>query len=308
MVGRDTELASVRAFVDETESGPASLVLEGEAGIGKTTLWEAGVEHARARGVRVLTSRPAEAERSLGHAGLADLLDDVVEDVLQELRKPRRQALEVALLREEVSSDPVDRRTLAVAVRDAVQRLGELGPTLIAVDDVQWLDSSSSLALAFSMRRLDGAPVRLLLARRLGESVRSRNSNERWARSAFGSWRWVRSARERSSNAARPAGRPFARQTLLRIHERSAGNPFFALEIARVLPEDVDPLAPLPVPHTVEELLGARIAALPRRRVRRWRSRPPWARPPSLCCARAGVAADALDWRSPRKWSSARAG
>ena len=101
MVGRDTELGSVHAFIDETESGPAALVLEGEAGIGKSTLWEAGVEHARARGLRILTSRPAEAERSLGHAGMADLLDGVVEDVLPALLTPRRRALEVALLREE---------------------------------------------------------------------------------------------------------------------------------------------------------------------------------------------------------------
>ena len=57
--------------------------------------------------------------------------------------------------------------------------------------------------------------------------------------------------------------RPFARQTLLRIHERSGGNPFFALELARILPEEVDPLAPLAVPDTVEELLTERISALP---------------------------------------------
>ena len=57
--------------------------------------------------------------------------------------------------------------------------------------------------------------------------------------------------------------RPFARQTLLRIHERSGGNPFFALELARVLDADVDPLQPLPVPETLEELVRARIAELP---------------------------------------------
>ena len=50
---------------------------------------------------------------------------------------------------------------------------------------------------------------------------------------------------------------------MLRIHERSDGNPFFALELARALGRDVDPLAPLPVPETLEELLRARIAGLP---------------------------------------------
>ena len=57
--------------------------------------------------------------------------------------------------------------------------------------------------------------------------------------------------------------RVFARQTLLRIHERSGGNPFFALELARVLGDDVDPLQPLPVPQTLDELVRGRIAGLP---------------------------------------------
>ena len=68
-------------------------------------------------------------------------------------------------------------------------------------------------------------------------------------------------------------GRPFARQTLLRIHERSGGNPFFALELARVLDEDVDPLEPLPVPETLDELVRARLAGLPAVDARRARAR-----------------------------------
>ena len=58
-------------------------------------------------------------------------------------------------------------------------------------------------------------------------------------------------------------GRPFPRQTLLRIHDQSGGNPFFALELARVLDEDVDPLEPLPVPATLEELVRTRLDGLP---------------------------------------------
>jgi hypothetical protein len=59
-------------------------------------------------------------------------------------------------------------------------------------------------------------------------------------------------------------GKPFARQTLLRIHESSGGNPFFALELARVLDADVDPLQPVPVPKRLDELVGATISRLPR--------------------------------------------
>src|SRR4249919_3370215 len=113
IVGRDEELASIQAFLGDTEAGPAALVLEGEAGIGKSTLWLAGLEHARMRGLRVLSSRPAEAERSLAHVGLGDLFADVLDDVLPELTAPRRRALELALLRKEASGDPVDDRALA---------------------------------------------------------------------------------------------------------------------------------------------------------------------------------------------------
>jgi hypothetical protein len=112
IVGREEELASLHAFVSEARGGPAGLVIEGDAGIGKSTLWLAGVEHARAQGLRVLSSRPAEAERGLAHAGLGDLFDDVLDDVLPALSLPRRRALEVALLLEEASGDPVDHRAL----------------------------------------------------------------------------------------------------------------------------------------------------------------------------------------------------
>jgi predicted ATPase len=55
LVGRQEELDSLRAFIGESHEGPAAFVLEGEAGIGKSTLWVAGVEHARTRGWRVLS-------------------------------------------------------------------------------------------------------------------------------------------------------------------------------------------------------------------------------------------------------------
>jgi hypothetical protein len=75
IVGRDEELGSVSALVGRAAEGPAALVLEGEAGIGKSTLWLAGVVAAEERGLRVLSSRPAEAEQGLAHTGLGDLFE-----------------------------------------------------------------------------------------------------------------------------------------------------------------------------------------------------------------------------------------
>jgi hypothetical protein len=127
VVGRQEEFDSITAFLDEVRDGPSALVLVGEAGIGKSTLWRAGVEHARTRGFRVLSSRPAEAERSLAHVGLGDLCEDVLDDVLPALTPPRRRALEFAMLRDETPGDPVDDRALAVAVRDMLVLLGDQG-------------------------------------------------------------------------------------------------------------------------------------------------------------------------------------
>ncbi|MDX6423397.1 MAG: hypothetical protein QOI67_868, partial [Gaiellaceae bacterium] len=255
IVGRDAELASLHAFVDGDDA--AALVLEGEAGIGKSTLWLAAVEYARAEGLQVLSSRPSEPERGLTYVGLGDLFDPIIDEVLPELPPPRRRALEVALLRGGAMDDPVTSRTVAVAVRDALELLSERRPTLVAVDDVQWLDPASSRALAFALRRLGSSAVTVLLAKRLSDETRQSELEQ-----ALGVDRVQRVAVGPLSVGALHRflrdrlGAPFPRQTLLRIHERSGGNPFFALELARVLPADV-------VPETLDELVRARLEALP---------------------------------------------
>jgi DNA-binding CsgD family transcriptional regulator len=262
--GREKELALVDAFVANSHGGPAALMLEGEAGIGKSTLWRAAVTAARERGLLVLSSRPAEAERNLAYIALGDLLDDVLDDVLPVLSLPRRRALEVALLREETSGDSVDQRALAVAVRDVLQILSEQQPLLLAIDDVQWLDPSSSGALAFALRRLAASPVLLLLACRLIDATQPSELGrplgvervERLSVGPFSVGALHRLLHDR-------LGRSFARQTLLRVHERSGGNPFFALELARILDEEIDPLEPIPVPETLDELVRVRLSRLP---------------------------------------------
>ena len=264
IVSREAELASVHAFIGRPAGGPAALVLEGEAGIGKSTLWLAGVEHARALGLRVLSSRPAEAERGLAHVGLGDLFEDVLDEVLPALSPPRRRALEAALLLDDAPADAVDPRALGIATRSALQLLAEDAPLLVAIDDLQWLDASSADALAFALRRLASNQVLLLLARRVVagvqqsgfEQVLGAEGVERLPLGPLSVGALHRLLRDR-------LGRTFARQTLLRIHERSGGNPFFGLELARVVDVDIDPLQPPPVPETLEELVRARISELP---------------------------------------------
>ena len=97
VVGRERELATVKELAHATDA--RAVVLVGGPGIGKTTLWEAGVTAARQAGLRVLSARPSDAEASLAFAGLIDLFDGVETDELAALPAPQRQALEVPLLR-----------------------------------------------------------------------------------------------------------------------------------------------------------------------------------------------------------------
>jgi DNA-binding CsgD family transcriptional regulator len=263
IVGREDELRSISDFLDGASEGPAALVLVGEAGIGKSTIWSAGIDAAREQGFRVLVSRPAEAESGLVHAGLGDLFEDVLEDVLPALSTPRRRALEAALLVED-DPDGFDPRTLGVAVRSALEALAADAPVVLAVDDVQWLDSSTASELAFALRRVREEPILLLLARRLGDwaepsEIERAIEGGRVERLTVGPL----SLGAMHQLLKAQLGRTFARPTLRRLHETAGGNPFYALELARALGADVDPMQPLSVPETLEGLLLTRLEGLP---------------------------------------------
>jgi hypothetical protein len=100
IVARQSELTALDAFLERIPEGPQGFFLEGEAGIGKTRIWREGLVRARARGLRVLATRPGGAEVQLAFAGIADLLRDVLEGTLAELPPPQRRALAIALLLE----------------------------------------------------------------------------------------------------------------------------------------------------------------------------------------------------------------
>ena len=251
------------------EDGPHALFLEGEAGIGKTRLWQEGVERARGLGLRVLSTRPGGTEVKLALAGLSDLLGDVAAETLPELPPPQRRALAVALLLEEPGGAPPDDRAVGAAFLGSLRVLANAGPVLVAVDDVQWLDRASARVLEFACRRLDGERIGMLVTVRLAADETEPVELAR----ALGDDRVEHLLLGPLTVAAVyelvrvHLDLALSRPVLLRVHESSGGNPFFALELSRALRRagaEPTPSEPLPVPPSLRELVRARLALLPR--------------------------------------------
>jgi DNA-binding CsgD family transcriptional regulator len=142
-----------------------------------------------------------------------------------------------------------------------------VAPVLVAVDDVQWLDPPSRSAVSFALRRLVAEPVGLLGALRAAsgepelplELNRARLPAELVPLGGLSPGALHRMLRSR-------LGVSFSHPTLSRIEAESAGNPFIALEIGRVLARrGVTRLAgrDLPIPDTLAGLVDARLADLP---------------------------------------------
>jgi DNA-binding CsgD family transcriptional regulator len=263
VIARAGELSAIERFVTRSADRAAVLVLEGEAGIGKTTLWEAAIDAARGRGLRVLSARASGAEAQLSFAALTDLLEGVAEGSFATLPAPQRPALDVALLRAVPAAAPPEPRAIALGLLNVLRALASDGPLVVAVDDLQWLDTASAEALAFAARRLDGEPVSFLLARRPAdpselERALERRKPERLQVGPLGLTATGRLLLERLELNVR-------RQLLRRIVEATRGNPLFALELGRSLAERGPPASgeEIPVPLVVEDLLGTRIAGLP---------------------------------------------
>lgn len=274
LIGRDDELDRLDVFLRDRGSLPGALLIEGPAGAGKTTLWRATVVRARELEYRILACRPAGAEIRLAYSALSDLVEAHVAAVLPGLPAPQRRALEIALLIGDDDGGPPAPRAIAAGFLNAIRALAREGPVLVAVDDAQWLDDASAEVLEYAVRRLGQEPVRIVAS-------------------------WRRASAAATVEGARPnlrldiAGRPptrlavgplslgalnrllgartnlsVNRRTLQRIHETSAGNPFYALELARAMEAereaglDASGAEPLPLSSDLGELLAARMSGL----------------------------------------------
>jgi hypothetical protein len=267
VAGRNAELTAVDRALDRIGGGFAAIIISGEPGIGKTTLWRYGIAGAMARGYRVKSCHPADSERYLSFCGLADLLEQVPAQVLGGLPDPQREALEVALLKRAAPQTDADHRAISTAVTGLIRGVAAAGPVVVAVDDLQWLDAATAEVLAYMSRRLRSEPVLFMGAARNSpgeapsalEDALDEEQVTRVRLEPLATHELHDLMRERPQLA-------MARPGLLRLHEASGGNPLFAIEIAKALPRGgsrLIPGEPLPVPESIAALVAPRISALP---------------------------------------------
>jgi DNA-binding CsgD family transcriptional regulator len=258
---RPTEGRIVRRFLSSAAAEPSALLIEGEPGIGKTTLWLETLELAGDSGFRVLSARAVAAESVLAYTALADLLDGVPASAWADLPEPQRSAVDQVLMRAD-DNMATDQRAVAAAFLSVVGHLTDEGPLLLAIDDLQWIDPSSMHVVAFAARRLSG-PVGIL------SSVRTDTGDG-------ASTAWLQLPRPDSVSRIRlqpldirdlhaavstRLRRPFSGPAMGRIHAVSGGNPFYAIELARAIaerPSGVD----TSLPRTLADVVQARLSGL----------------------------------------------
>jgi DNA-binding CsgD family transcriptional regulator/Cdc6-like AAA superfamily ATPase len=258
VIGRDAELADIAGTLADRRK--RAIVIEGPAGIGKSTVWRAAVAAARRADRRVLVVRPREIEAAMPYAALEGLLGECLDDAVADLPPVQRHALDVALQRAEPESAAVDPRLVAAAAVSAFRALSARHQLLICVDDVQWLDAPSADVLRFALRRLSADHVHVLVTwRSQSQPLDLGLDGDDLHRTAIAPL---------SVDSLRAVVRQHLKQALSvpsarALHSVSGGNPFYALEIARSHPDgDYGFDQPLTL-DDVRHLVGRRYAELP---------------------------------------------
>lgn len=267
LFGRSAECTHLERLLDAAALGPVGCIVEGNPGIGKTTLWRESLEGARRRGYQILETAPSEPESVLAFSGLSDLFERLPNDALESLPEAQAHALKAALSLDEIPEESGGGQALPRAVLGMLRALSADRPVLVAIDDEQWLDPASGRVLAFALSRLRDESIAVIVARRAVPSGTLAYELSR----RFG-------GRGLETVALRPLpmstikvlveerlGRTIPRPVLRRIHQAAGGNPLYALAIALEVEArhaSGDRAAELPVPRTLSDAIELRLEHL----------------------------------------------
>ena len=201
----------------------------------------------------------------LAFTSVADLLGDVLDELLPLLPEPQRDALSVALL---LTRHAVSRRTRGrwpPQFLASLRALAQHGPVLWRWTTCSGLILASAATLAFALRRLRSEPVGFLLTRRTPSpsplGLDRPTTQVTVTHQAVGPLSLAALQRLLRTRLGEVLPRP----ALRRVHDAAGGNPFFALELARALSGrwgELRPGAPLPVPEELHVLLRERLTGL----------------------------------------------
>ncbi|MDP2773711.1 MAG: AAA family ATPase, partial [Nocardioides sp.] len=169
---RDSELVRIEAALDSATKGSGRvIVIEGEAGIGKTALVRETRELAQQRGFGRLQATGDETETAMAWGVVRQMVErsvsrysgDVRRAILDGPAGAALQALDVAP--DSNAADAEIARTLHALWWVAID-LSSTRPLLITVDDAQWADQPSLRFLGYLARRIADLPIALVVATR----------------------------------------------------------------------------------------------------------------------------------------------
>ncbi len=167
LVGRDQDLALIRAFTGDPAAHGGALLLSGEPGVGKSALLDAADEIAVGAGTQVLRAAGAEFE-DVSFSWLNQLLLPLCPD-LDRLDDVQRNVLSIAL---GFTAGSAGNRLVVSNAALALLRLAAgRRPLLLIADNLQWVDRASAQVLGFAARRLAGTRIGILAAKRPGTSA-----------------------------------------------------------------------------------------------------------------------------------------
>ncbi len=165
LLGRADEQREIEQALARARSGASSvLALAGEPGIGKTALL--GFAAQRSAGMRLLRARGIESEAQIPFGSLLELIRPALV-LLDKIPAPQAAALEAALALRPAAAQ--DRFAVGAATLSLLAAYAEEAPVTVLVDDAQWLDGPSAVALLFAFRRMVADPIAVMIAVREGE-------------------------------------------------------------------------------------------------------------------------------------------